>query len=138
MSTEESIAETVLGAVAGALSGAGVPDVYTRPPSACMCEEPVVLCWKGFEREARFPSGEERGLAVAELMTVREADAAARDTAFFCERAVRGMQRGPWNEQGEDVRFLAVDAGVPEFRGRDRSGRFVWGFEARLTVARSI
>ena len=82
--------------------------------------------------------GEERGTASVEMLVVREKDAEARDAAFACEAAVRSSGRSEWNAEGSGVRILGIDTDAPTFRERDSSGRSVWAFTARLTVAREI
>lgn len=124
-------------AVAGMLRAAGVANVFTAPPSALDCAEPVVVRWGGFERESR-QDGEERGTIRVQALAVRERDADAMDAAFACEAAVRDSGRAAWNEEGSGVRIVGIDTEAPAFRMRDSSGRCVWGFTAFLTVAREI
>lgn len=93
--------------------------------------------WAGFSRESR-QDGEERGTASVEVLVVRETDSGARDAAFACEAAVRSSGRAEWNVAGSAMRILGIDTAAPTFRERDSSGRFVWAFTVRLTVAREI
>lgn len=127
----------VVDAVAGMLRAAGVGDVYCIAPSALLSEQPVVVRWAGFSRESR-QDGEERGVASVEVFAVRETDAAACDVAILCEAAVRSSGRAEWNVAGFGVRILGIDTDAPAFREHDSSGRFVWAFTVRLTVAREI
>ncbi len=127
----------VTDAVAGMLRTAGVGDVFCFAPSALLCEQPVVVRWADFSRESR-QDGEERGTASVEVLTVRVTDSEARDAAFLCEATVRSSGRSAWNAEGSGVRILGIDTSAPVFRERDSSGRFVWAFMARLTVAREI
>ena len=127
----------VVDAVAGMLRAAGMADVFTVPPCAILCEEPIVVRWAGFSRESR-QDGEERGTASIEVLVVRETDADARDVAFACEAAVRSSGRTAWNVAGSGVRILGIDTDAPALRERDSSGRSVWAFTVRLTVAREI
>lgn len=131
----------VVDAVAGMLRAAGVGDVFCIAPSALLSEQPVVVRWAGFSRESR-QDGEERGVASVvasvEVFAVRETDAAACDVAILCEAAVRSSGRAEWNVAGFGVRILGIDTDAPAFRERDSSGRFVWAFTVRLTVAREI
>lgn len=127
----------VTDAVAGMLRAAGVADVFVFAPSAMLCAEPTVVRWAGFSRESR-QDGEERGIASVEVLVVREKDAEARDATFACEAAVRSSGRSEWNAGGSGVRILGIDTDAPTFRERDSSGRSVWAFTARLTVAREI
>ena len=127
----------VTDAVAGMLRAAGVAGVFDFAPSAMLCAEPAVVHWSGFSRESR-QDGEERGIASVEVLAVREKGADARDAAFACEAAVRSSGRSEWNAEGSGVRILGIDTDAPTFRERDSSGRPVWAFTARLTVAREI
>ena len=127
----------VVDAVAGMLRAAGVGDVFCIAPSALLSEQPVVVRWAGFSRESR-QDGEERGVASVEVFAVRETDAAACDVAILCEAAVRSSGRAEWNVAGSGVRILGIDTDAPAFRERDSSGRFVWAFTVRLTVAMEI
>ena len=127
----------VVSAVAGMLRAAGMAGVFTVAPSAILCEEPIVVRWASFSRESR-QDGEERGSASVEVLVARETDFGARDTAFACEAAVRSSGRAAWNAEGSGVRILGIDTDAPAFRERDSSGRFVWAFMVRLTVARGI
>ncbi len=126
----------VIDAVAGMLRAAGAADVFSFAPSALLSAEPIVSRWDGFSRESR-QDGEERGIASVEVLVVREADAGARDAAFLCEAAVRSSGRSEWNTEGSGVRILGIDTDAPTFRERDSSGRSVWAFTVRLTVART-
>ncbi len=127
----------VTDAVAGMLRAAGVADVFGFAPSAMLCAGPAVVRWTGFFRESR-QDGEERGVASVEVLVVREKDADALDVAFACEAAVRSSGRSEWNVEGTGVRILGIDTDAPAFRERDSSGRSVWAFTVRLTVAREI
>ena len=127
----------VTDAVAGMLRAAGVADVFVFAPSAMLCAEPTMVRWAGFSRESR-QDGEARGIASVEVLVVREKDTEARDATFACEAAVRSSGRSEWNAGGSGVRILGIDTDAPTFRERDSSGRSVWAFAARLTVAREI
>lgn len=127
----------VVDAAFGMLQAAGVGDVFCFAPSALLSAEPVVVRWAGFSRESR-QDGEERGIASVEVLVVREKDPDAHDVAFACETAVRSSGRATWNVEGSGARILGIDTDAPAFRERDSSGRFVWAFTARLTVAREI
>lgn len=124
-------------AVAAELAGAGVAGARVRACSALACAEPVVVRFAGFEREARF-DGEERGRALVEVLAVRETDAEAAAAAEAAEAAVRGANLNTWNEGLSGARALGADTEAPARRGRDGSGRWVWGFTARITVAREV
>lgn len=53
--------ERVCGAVAVLLRALGYANVFTAPPSALVCCEPIVLTCGAFSREARLAEGSERG-----------------------------------------------------------------------------
>ena len=124
-------------AVAGMLRSAGFTGVFTFPPSALACSEPIAVRYAGFARESR-QDGEERGVATVEAIVCREAAESARDAAFEMERAVRASGRSEWNEEGASARVLGVDTDAPADEGRDASGRSVWRLVVRLTMAREV
>lgn len=127
----------VVDAVTGTLRAAGFTKVFTCPPSALDCTEPVVVRFAGFERESR-QDGEERGAARVEALVVRERDADAMDAAFNAGAGVRASGRAAWNAEGSGVRIAGIDTEAPAFKMWDSSGRNVWSFAVLLTVARSI
>ena len=127
----------VTDAVAGMLRATGVDGVFDFAPSAMLCAEPTVVRWAGFSRESR-QDGDERGIVSIEVLVVREKGVDARDAAFACEVAVRSSGRSEWNAEGSGARILGIDTDAPTFRERDSSGRSVWAFTVRLTVARTI
>lgn len=129
--------EGLCAAVAGEVAAAGVEGARVGACSALACAEPVAVLWVGFEREARF-DGEERGVAAVDVLCVREADADAAAAAEASEEAVRSAHWAEWNDALPGARALGVDTDAPEPRGRDASGRYVWGFRARVTVAREV
>lgn len=124
-------------AVAGMLRSAGFTGVFTFPPSALACSEPIAVRYAGFARESR-QDGEERGVATVEAIVCRETAEGARDAAFAMERAVRASGRAEWNAEGAEARVLGVDTDAPTDEGRDASGRAVWRLTVRLTMAREV
>ena len=81
-----------------------------------------------------LPDGE-RGHVAVRVLVVREVEADAEADAQDCERWIR---RYGWELVAENGtwRIVGLDTTAPEFIERDRSGRFVWGFDVNLTVMR--
>ncbi|MBP3885793.1 MAG: hypothetical protein J6D54_12780 [Olsenella sp.] len=127
---------SVARAVAGMLDDAGFVYVHTAPPSALDCAEPIVCLQGHFERDGRM-EGEERGTVAVSVLVVRELAVDAEAGAEACELALRRCDWEPWADCGR-YRIVALDTTAPAFVERDRSGRVVWGFEVRCTVARSL
>lgn len=109
---------------------------FTKPVSALVCAEPIVLRDEGFERTSRI-DGEERGTAAIGVLVVREDPDAAEGDAIACEQMIRGCD---WERDAEawPYRIVGVDTTAPRFEKRDGSGRFVWKFEIEATVARAV
>lgn len=103
-------------------------------PSALACAEPIVVLDGAYARTARMAE-EERGEADVTVLVVRETDAAAEDVAAAAEAAVRRAEWEPYADAGI-WRIVGLDVGAPAFRERDRSGRYVWGFDVLCTVVR--
>lgn len=127
---------SVARAVAGMLDDAGFVYVYTAPPSALDCAEPIVCLQGRFERDGRM-EGEERGTIAVSVLVVRELASDAERDAEACELALRRCDWEPWADCGR-YRIVAMDTTAPEYVERDSSGRVVWGFEVHCTVARSL
>lgn len=119
------------------LRSLGYANVFTAPPAARVCADPVVLTCTAWEREARLADGCERGAWTIDVLTCCEDPRDAEATACALERDVR---RGDWDGAGDGwhVRVVACDTGAPEPRGRDGSGRWLWGFAMILTIARDF
>ena len=105
--------------VAGLLREARFTNVFTKPVSAAVCREPIVVAngtYACVVRVARIDSHE------------------AADVAFACEEA---LVRADWEREREDapLRVRDVECGMPELVGCDASGVTVWAFEARVRVA---
>ena len=121
--------------VAALLRALGCGDVFVCPPSAHLCAEPIVVACGAWARDSRQADGSERGVRHVEVLACREDPRAAEAVACALERSVRtaswaGLGTG-WH-----MRVVAADTEAPTPRGRDGSGRWVWGFTVRLTIAR--
>lgn len=127
----------VADAVAAFLRSLGFANVFTTPPSARLCADPIVVACGAWEREARFSDGRERGVRTVDVLVCCEDPRDAEATACSAERDLRG---GDWTDGGEGwhVRVTAVDTTAPVPRGRDGSGRWLWGFSVGLTIARDL
>lgn len=123
--------------VAALLRALGCGDVFACPPSARLCAEPVVVACGGWERESRQVDGGERGIREVEVLACREDPRAAEAVACALECGVR---TAGWDGLGAGwhMRVVAADTEAPTPRGRDGSGRWVWGFTVRLTIARDF
>ena len=123
----------IAGAVAVLLRALGYANVFTWPPPARVCCEPIVLSQSSWEREARLADGTERGLVPVDVLVCCEA---ARDAEATCRAVERDLRRGSWTGSGEGwrCRVAAADSGGSAPRGRDGSGRWLWGFTLILTV----
>ena len=72
-----------------------------------------------------------------EPIVVREVEATAEADAQACERWIRTYGWEPVAENGS-WRICGLDTTAPAFKERDGSGRFVYEFDVRLTVVRSL
>ena len=106
------------------------------PPSAFDCAEPIVVLDGVFERDARM-NDEERGTIAVTVLVVREVASEAESVALAAEQAVRRADWEPYADAGT-YRIVGIDTTAPCFKERDRSGRFVWSFEAACTVVREL
>lgn len=124
-------------AVAALLRATGYANVFTCPPPARACCEPIVLAQGAFEREARLADGTERGRVPVDVTVCCEDPRDAEATARAVERDLR---RDSWEGFGEGwhCRVSAVDSEGPSPGGRDGSGRWLWGFTLVLTVVRDV
>lgn len=123
--------------VAAVLVSVGWAGVFTRPPAASLCAEPVVVTCGPWGREARGADGEERGLRSVDVLVVREG---AREAEAACHAVERDLRAHPWQGLGYGwrCRVAAVDSDAPAPRGRDASGRWLWGFTLLLKVVRDL
>ena len=109
---------------------------FTKPVSALVCAEPIVVLEGAFARASRI-DGEERGAIPVTVLVVREGADCAEDDAIACEQLLRGCD---WERDAEawPYRVVGLDSTAPRFKERDSGGRFVWEFTVELTVARSV
>lgn len=121
--------------VGRALADGGFSCHFSEVPSAADDPEPTVVREGPFERLAALPGGEERGRALVRVLVVREQDAEAEAAALAREGWLRSCG---WERRGRAGRWRAagLDTTAPAPLGRDGSGRFVWGFDAELTLVR--
>ncbi len=121
-------------AVKGMLEEAGVPGVFTAPPSVLACAEPVVVGRADFERGMELACGE-RGTARVPVLVCRESMDGAREAAYLCEAALRGAGWERFADVG-GARICSMGVEAPAFGERDGSGRFVYEVEVTVDVAR--
>lgn len=123
----------VAGAVAALLRALGYGNVFCSPPPARVCCEPIVLTQGAWEREARLADGTERGRAPVDVLVCCEDP---RDAEATCRAAERELRRDSWTGAGDGwhCRVAVADSGGSAPRGRDGSGRWLWGFTLTLTV----
>ena len=123
----------VAGVVATLLRALGYGNAFCSPPPARLCCEPIVLTQGAWQREARLADGTERGRVPVDVLVCCEA---ARDAEATCRAVERDLRWGSWTGAGEGwrCRVAAVDSGGSAPRGRDGSGRWLWGFTLILTV----
>ena len=119
--------------IAKALLEGDFASYFASVPSAADDPEPSVVREGRFEREARMEH-EERGTVT---VVVREVEAQAESDAQACERWIRTYGWEPVAENGS-WRICGLDTTAPAFKERDGSGRFVYEFDVRLTVVRSL
>ena len=127
----------VCAAVAAALGACGFADVLTSPPSAMLCAEPIVLSCGAWERLARLDDARERGVQTVGVLVCRDTPTEAESVCRAVEAALRGCA---WEArlEGWRVRVAACDSDAPGPRGRDGSGRWLWGFDLLCTVVRDV
>lgn len=109
---------------------------FTKPVSALLCEEPIVVVEGGFERESRLTE-EERGSVVATVFVVREDAGESGVVALAAEHAVRCVDWEPYADAAP-YRIVGIDTTVPAYEGDDASGRAVWSFKVTCTVVRGL
>jgi hypothetical protein len=122
--------------VASRLVGMGYANAYPYPVSVALCPEPIVVNVGPWEREIR-QDGEERGSFRADVLVCCDDPADAQST---CRAAERDLHGAGWDFHlaGWHMSLVGVDTTAPESRGRDRSGRWLWGFALTLTVVREL
>ena len=111
------------GVAAEVLAGLGYTNVFTTPPSALVCCEPIVLAPAGWERESRQADGGERGREIVRVLACCDRAADAEATCRAVERDLRGAT---WPADA-DVRgrVVSVDTDMPRGMGRDVDDRDV-------------
>ena len=122
--------------IAKALLEGDFASYFASLPSADVEPEPIVVREGRFERVSRMEA-EERGTVTVAVMVVREMAATAEADAMSCERWIRTYGWEPVAENGS-WRICGLDTTAPAFKERDGSGRFVYEFDVRLTVVRSL
>lgn len=116
------------------LADLGYTNVFTTPPSALVCCEPIVLGSAGWERESRQSDGSERGREAVRVLVCCDCAHDAEATCRAVERDLRGAAWPAGAVGGE--RVVAVDPDLPRSLGRDGSGRWLWGFDLECVVVR--
>ena len=118
------------------LAGLGYTNVFTTPPSALVCCEPIVLAPAGWERDSRQADGCERGREVVRVLVCCDY---ARDAEATCRAVERDLRGAAWPVGAADgERVVAVDTDMPRGLGRDGSGRWLWGFDLTCVVVRDF
>lgn len=127
----------VVDCAAALLAEAGYASVFVRPPAAWLCAEPIVLTCGEWSRDARTPDGQERGLRSVDALVCCED---AHDAEATCRGVERDLRTRDWEGVGDGwrCRVAAVDSDAPCPRGRDASGRWLWGFTLLLKVVRDL
>lgn len=109
---------------------------FTKPVSALLCGEPIVVGEGGFERKSRL-SEEERGTVVATVLVVRDDAYEAGAVALAAEHVVRHANWEPYADAAP-YRIVDIDTTVPAYEGDDDTGRAVWSFKVTCTVVRGL
>ncbi len=122
-------------AVKGMLESAGFADVFCRPVSVTAHPECIVVGSAKHERRERFADGE-RVAAALQVHVCRDAYATARDVAYQVEAALRLAFWEPYSD--DEFTINSMDVQMPDYKGRDGSGRHVFAVEAKVTVDRSL
>lgn len=84
-------------------------------------------------RDARLADGAERGRVPVGVLVCCEDP---RDSEATCRAVERDLRRESWTGAGDGwhCRVCAADSGGSAPRGRDGSGRWLWGFDLILTL----
>lgn len=123
--------------VAVLLRALGYGNVFTAPPAARLCAEPIVLSAGEFVRDTRQVGGAERGMLPVSVTVCCDDPRDAEATAHAVERDLR-LADWTGENTGWHVRVVAVDTVAPRPLGRDGSGRWLWSLAAVLTIARDF
>ena len=121
--------------VARVLRRSGHKGVFEQPPTALMCSEPVVVSDAGWRACSKGAAGDVRGVAVVNVLVCRDRASEARIRCEAVEQAIRRARWGAYAFAGE-WEVTACSTAPPEPKGRDGSGRWLWGFEVELTMRR--
>lgn len=132
--TYEKAGGSVAVLVAKMLVDAQFTNVFTQSLSPLACAEPIVVVPGEYERDSE-QVGSERGGRVVEVVVCREVNATAEAVALACEKALRTADWGA-HSSSYLCRIVGLDTDAPDYRGRDGSGRYLWGFKVYVTVAR--
>ena len=117
--------------VAMALYQGGLPNVYSVPPSADECAEPIVCGLAAFDRVVSARK-HRRGEAKVTVRVCRVDAREGYEAACECERA---LNRASWlTAVASRVRVCGLECGMPYFEKVDESGRYVWAVDATVTV----
>ena len=122
---------------AALLRSLGYGNVFTAPPAASLCAEPIVLAAGEFARDARQADGTERGTLPVGVTVCCDDPRDAEATVHAVERDLR-LADWTGENTGWHVRVVAVDTAAPRSLGRDGSGRWLWGFTLLLTIERDF
>lgn len=120
--------------VASLLRDAGMRDVFTVAVGAAMAPNPTVVLEGDYKRDGEYTHGE-RGTFECRVLCVRETMQEADEAAHAAEEA---LLYGEWERYREACcgDICGIDVGVPRCRGRDRSGRYVYGLDVEIAIAR--
>ena len=121
--------------VAEALRRSGQNGVFEDPPSALACSEPIVVADAGWRSCTTGVGDGMRGTALASVLVCRDR---ARDARIRCEAAESAIRQTRWGSYAfaGDWSAAACATTPPEPKGRDGSGRWLWGFDVELTMKR--
>ena len=125
------------GVVASLLASLGFSNVFTSPPSAMLCADPIVVTCGSWRRASSQVDGCERGVRTVDVLVCCDDPGDAEATACSVERDLR---LADWAGKGTGwhARVVSADTTAPAPRGRDGSGRWLWGFSVDLTIVRDF
>jgi hypothetical protein len=121
--------------VRDALRALGHENAYLVPVATWLCEEPVVIESKGWERESLQADGAERGKRELAVHVCCDDPGDAETTARSLAVALALYD---WAQPGfdlpEDIRPISCNTARPSYQGRDTSGRWLWDVPLTMTV----
>lgn len=122
------------GLVRAALAEAGFAGVYTFPPSALLCAEPIVVTQGTYECEQRGDWGD-AGYIECTVAVCRETAEAAYADAVGAEEALLAWD---WSglEGADRMRVMGLAVGAAYPSGRDASLRYLAEVQMRFRVVR--